>query len=524
MLRRWYALAALAVVTGIGGALAWVSRDQVNPDGVAYVSVARHYGSLELRTAVNGYWSPLLSWLLTPFTWLPVEPLHAARLIALVLVLIVVVVVLRLGTPGVTTRLGEWTMFAFASVLGVSLAYWSTGLVTPDFLAGVVFVLALVALGRHLQSPSRTTAIRLGICLAMLYFAKSPGLFVGLAVLGVVAARDLRAGDRRRLDRTTLVAGAAFLGPVIAWVALISVKYHRLTISTASQYNWRLAGPGPPTHPSLLPGYHPPVNSGDVWVWDDPSWLELPRWSASDHLTYFATHVVSGINSGLASLTTSSLLLVIGMFAGLTVALPPAWRSVRAALIAGGAVLVVAHAITIMEPRYLWMLGVPLLAAPVLLIRFAPATRGLLGILSFAAVQLVASLILLFTITVPQQRVEQGGLRTMARDSRAVVPPGSRVAGPQGSTYAYCYFAGMSCVATYVLSGDPATDAAAISDMRAHDVRYYVSFNNEGPTAELPVVFQEVAPGRSCYNAALGQGVPCNEPPLVIYDLAPGPA
>ena len=160
VLRRWYALAALAVVTGLGGALAWVSRDQVNPDGVAYVSVARHYGSLELRTAVNGYWSPLLSWLLTPFTWLPVEPLHAARLIALVLVLIVVVVVLRLGAPGVTTRLSEWTMFAFASVLGVSLAYWATGLVTPDFLAGVVFVLALVALGRHLQSPSRNTAPR----------------------------------------------------------------------------------------------------------------------------------------------------------------------------------------------------------------------------------------------------------------------------------------------------------------------------------------------------------------------------
>ena len=45
----------------------------INSDGISYISIARNYINGHLFYAINGYWSPLYSWLLIPFisffTW-----------------------------------------------------------------------------------------------------------------------------------------------------------------------------------------------------------------------------------------------------------------------------------------------------------------------------------------------------------------------------------------------------------------------------------------------------------------------
>jgi len=47
---------------------------QINPDGISYISIAQKYLRGDYGNAVNGYWSPLFSWLLMPFLLLGCLP------------------------------------------------------------------------------------------------------------------------------------------------------------------------------------------------------------------------------------------------------------------------------------------------------------------------------------------------------------------------------------------------------------------------------------------------------------------
>ena len=100
--KLWRAATAAAVVLYLLAAvhLAILSRDQINPDGISYIQVARNCAAGRFDLAVNSYWGPLLSWILVPFVWLGWD---------LQLVVKVLGVVLGLGFAVATTPLGAGT-------------------------------------------------------------------------------------------------------------------------------------------------------------------------------------------------------------------------------------------------------------------------------------------------------------------------------------------------------------------------------------------------------------------------------
>ena len=57
---------------------------RLNTDAIAYMRVAEYWSNGNFGLAVNGYWGPLLSWLMVPFLWLGVEPLLAGKLSMLI--------------------------------------------------------------------------------------------------------------------------------------------------------------------------------------------------------------------------------------------------------------------------------------------------------------------------------------------------------------------------------------------------------------------------------------------------------
>ena len=73
----------LIVYLILGASLLGYYRYQINPDGISYISVAQKYLAGDWRGAVNGYWGPLLSWLLMPFLYLGIEPLLATKVLSL---------------------------------------------------------------------------------------------------------------------------------------------------------------------------------------------------------------------------------------------------------------------------------------------------------------------------------------------------------------------------------------------------------------------------------------------------------
>jgi hypothetical protein len=55
----------------------------LNADGTSYISIAEKYARGDFRNAINGYWGPLLSWLMAPLIAFGVGPFAAARIVIL---------------------------------------------------------------------------------------------------------------------------------------------------------------------------------------------------------------------------------------------------------------------------------------------------------------------------------------------------------------------------------------------------------------------------------------------------------
>src|SRR2546428_538422 len=69
----WPAQVVLVVIA------AWLNRDQINSDAVAYMRVAQYYLSGQTDLMISGYWGPMLSWLIVPWLLVFADPLRAAR-------------------------------------------------------------------------------------------------------------------------------------------------------------------------------------------------------------------------------------------------------------------------------------------------------------------------------------------------------------------------------------------------------------------------------------------------------------
>src|SRR5258706_3649627 len=59
-------------------------RYEITPDGISYISVAQKYLDGNFSDAINGFWGPLLSWLLVPFLAVGIPSLLAPEVVLLV--------------------------------------------------------------------------------------------------------------------------------------------------------------------------------------------------------------------------------------------------------------------------------------------------------------------------------------------------------------------------------------------------------------------------------------------------------
>src|ERR1035438_5940259 len=61
---------------------------QINFDETVYITIAKSYMTGSFYVSINDYWSPLISWLLTPFMLFaktPVAALQSAKILSLII-------------------------------------------------------------------------------------------------------------------------------------------------------------------------------------------------------------------------------------------------------------------------------------------------------------------------------------------------------------------------------------------------------------------------------------------------------
>ena len=235
--RTEWMLQAAVILAGLRGAM--VGRNlPIGSDGLAYLDVARAYLRHDWTTALNGYWGPLYSWLLAgmELVFRP-APEHEFLAVRAVNGMILVFCVFAFGS--FWKSVAKWSrrsgsegiaLFEGSPVAWLYLGYillatrilWLVEEVSPDLLVGGIVLLACSEVfqlneGRH---DAILRYARLGLLLAIGYYAKAILIYFGIFVLAALISRGVRTGSSG--------------GPIAALVvSLALVSPHTVALSRA---------------------------------------------------------------------------------------------------------------------------------------------------------------------------------------------------------------------------------------------------------------------------------------------------
>ena len=252
---------------------------RLNTDAIAYMRVAEYWSTGNFDFAVNGYWGPLLSWLMVPFLWLGVEPLLAGKV-----AMLISGGVFFHGSLFLVRALGLRLIdeLIVAVVLALTIPGWMSDHVTPDLLVAGLMAFALGQAVSPDWLTSRRRALGSGATWGLAYLAKAVALPVGV-VVSVLLALCWRLGQAENRQAAWRQLGQAlglFLLVALPWMVVLSVKYDKPTFSTSGAIAHAIVGPGndrPAPHPFGSTIYKP--ETGRVTAWEDPSRMDYDYWS-----------------------------------------------------------------------------------------------------------------------------------------------------------------------------------------------------------------------------------------------------
>ncbi len=506
------------IILFVGALLAWVYAEQINPDGIAYLKIASRYANLDIARAINGYWSPLLSLLLVPFIWVGIEPIHAYRIIVVIVVLVITSNMLLMINNRVGLKQSFWAKLTVSISIGLIMLVWGVQVITPDILSGAILLFSIEMAQKFYNKPDFKNGLLSGSLFALVYLSKAAAISVALVCLTVVIVFLLLSKYARdnNLKKYAAILLLAFTSIVLSWSALISYKYHKVTISTAGSYNLALAGPDKPSHPhsrydTILPSKY----NDDIWAWDDPSVMPpLPTWSIMRHKEFYLRQIINNLNTALIDFSTLSPLL-IGAVIILILKKQRALADNMTLFAAIGCIL--AYSLVFIEPRYLWLAALPLMFYGWTALFDKQHGRTTINVMAIFVS--AVSLLNLFPIYQDATKIKYvfSSNSTLARSMAATVPAGSRVAGPQ-ERFEYCYFAKWNCISQYVLANDERVRIEQIDHLRSSGIKYY--FEAEAPKElGLKLIKNSVAADKKCHNWTNDLEESCPLRQLSMYEL-----
>jgi hypothetical protein len=354
----------IVVMLALGAWLtfAWF-QFQLNPDAASYYTIAEKYAHGDFRHAINGYWGPLLSWLLVPAVWMGANLIIAAKIVLLLAGAALLILLYRfLLSRGVSKLITNLTMLGLAGLFTT----WATiGTVTPDILMALLVVWFSIIFVEFLKEPTRNLALKLGAIGGLMYFSKGFGFFLFIGIVGMVALWQWRKIDRDfgKVFRRWLPAAAVFAVLTLPFVAVLSIKYHKPTINNAGAYDHHIYGPiGRATSPMTYMGPLQPPNDTAMSVWEDPTLMTnlVPDWKPFDNWERFGFfwNSVIGRNFNNAVHSTYGLgpfvaLGISGLILGIMQKKHKYSRELR--FFGGISLLMIAgYSLVLIDGRYLW--------------------------------------------------------------------------------------------------------------------------------------------------------------------------
>ncbi|MGH8532882.1 MAG: hypothetical protein ACREV1_09220 [Gammaproteobacteria bacterium] len=265
--------------------------NQMNPDAVAYLRVARYYLEGCFQLAVNGYWGPLFSWLVAPLLTLVEKPAVAARIVMGLSALIYLAggtcLLRALGFDRMTVGIGAVLLALFSINLSVAV-------ISPDLLMSGLFLLAL----HYTLAPGAgRRPLVAGLLYGLAYLAKAVALPMALVLLTAISLIRVYAGGATRhpVMRSVTWGTIGLVLIALPWITVLSWHYGKPTFSTSGSISHAFVGPHNPDlkHPTFVVHHLP--EAGRVTSWEDPTALRdhalYQRWSPFASIADF-THQI----------------------------------------------------------------------------------------------------------------------------------------------------------------------------------------------------------------------------------------
>lgn len=475
-------------------------RYQVNPDGISYIGIAYKYYHGNFSEAVNGYWGPLLSWLLAPLPGWIKDPLLAFRLLSIAigwftfwqscLLLRKFQFSAQLFTLSAITILVMITSYVFA-------------LVTPDLLfAGICLWLVngLIALQ---QSMRTKYIVQTALAAALLYFTKSYGFYFSLAVITVFFAGIFfkRTMSYWQLAKRFLICTGLFLLISLAWIICLTKKYDRFTIATAGKYNHQVFGPSSPGPPMYHAGLMDPPNATATSVREDLSLVNLDpyNWGVFDSkqtILHQWKLVKTNLYYGLEALLQFSW-LSFGLLFLLAYYIIKNRKTILSSPVYPAAVamffLPLGYLLLILQDRYIWAFAILLLIAGLYALQQLLATK-----MKPAIISIISAFILISFAIYPVRQL----IATKNVDKEIFqLAQQLKEYGVKGKIASQGGWEGSLYLAFHLQSqyyGEcKSSDMTGIAnELRAKNINYYLVWNRENTPATIPEGNAEITNGK----------------------------
>lgn len=335
---------------------------RLNPDGISYIGVAQKYMIHDYDNAINGYWGPLLSWLLMPFLFIGLKSLIAVKVLSLI---IGIFTIIQSNTLIKILKIEGLSRYLFLYLTAVIVLYFALIIITPD----ILFVcLGLAFINTILKSSyinNKYAGVICGLFGSGLYLTKSYGFPFFIAIFFIISfiffIRDKNKGNRVRVMRNFIFGIVVFLLISAYWIFLISNKYGHITIGTSGKYNHAIDGPQALGHPIYYMGLIDPPNNTAISIWEDVSYIKISNWNVFDSactLKFELKKIVMNIYNIIIILNEFSLLAVTLLIIAVVFLLEKGKKMIFDnifILIVILAVLLSSYGLMVVHDRYLWL-------------------------------------------------------------------------------------------------------------------------------------------------------------------------
>jgi hypothetical protein len=253
-------------------------------DSTLYISIAQKYLRGEFKDAINGYWSPLLSWLLLPFIYFGYSGVFAINAIYIILGALTMFGIWRLSYRFQLTE--KIRIVVLISLLPILLYY---SYIQPFDLLLLCLLIYYLDIMFDDNYPSRMhNGILGGFTGSLAYLTKSyafPFFIIHFSLMNLFHYLRNRINGKKILSNA-ITGFIIFFIISGVWIALISTKYGYLTFSNMGKTNLAILGPDAPEsgglefgQPMFYRGFIEPPNKTALSAWEDPSYIKVKTWN-----------------------------------------------------------------------------------------------------------------------------------------------------------------------------------------------------------------------------------------------------